>query len=129
MEFAFVSTPGRRWLWEAFKHPWCAATFADQRAFARVERVVPDANELCRFVVEDDGDRFLVHDCALRVAVSVIGDCFAFEYYLVDPGLRWLVCENQHDTLFAVGDEVIPKLETVAADDGVAVILSEATDA
>jgi hypothetical protein len=37
----------------------------------------------------------------LRPAPS---SCPAFEYALVDQALKWMVIENHHDILFAVGD-------------------------
>lgn len=119
LEATFVAVAGRRWLWEVFHRPASSVTFADQKAFARLPRVVPDPEESLWFVVEDDGGNgFLVYECSASVATRVIGECFGFEYYLVDRSMRWLVCENHHDRLIAVGGVAVCRLRALAAAEG-----------
>ena len=72
----------------------------DTRARAR-----PAGQGLVR--VEDDQLPFYpVYDSTPQAAQAVIGECYAFEYYLIAKDLSWLLCENHHDTLIGVGDEV-----------------------
>ena len=35
--------------------------------------------------------------------ISIIGDCFAFDFYVTDDNYDYLLCFNHHDTLIACG--------------------------
>lgn len=49
---------------------------------------------------------------------AIIGDSFAFEYYLIHPSFSWLVGENHHSIMFAVGAPVADRLKRLAAVSG-----------
>jgi hypothetical protein len=67
--------------------------------------VVTDASERVWFVAEDEQlPYFPVHETTPAIAQEVIGECYAFEYYPIAKDLSWLLCENHHDVLMALGD-------------------------
>ena len=44
----------------------------------------------------------------------MLAECYAFEYYLVPTDLAWLVCENNHGVLLAVGEPVRTRLASLS---------------
>jgi hypothetical protein len=62
-------------------------------------------------VAEDDQLPFYpVFDGKPSAAQRVIGECCGFEYYLIAKDLTWLLCENHHDWLIAIGEQVRSRL-------------------
>ena len=105
-----------RWWWEMFSGPSSTWSPADGRGFERLTQIVPDPDELLWFVAEDDQLEFYpVYEASARVAQKIIGGCYGFEYYLISKDLKWLVCENHHDRLIAVGEEVTGRLSALAS--------------
>jgi hypothetical protein len=43
--------------------------------------------------------------------VRVIADCPAFEYCIAPAGLEWLLVENHHGVLYAIGEPVASRLQ------------------
>jgi hypothetical protein len=110
----FVVGGDRRWWWEAFRGPTAARVFDDGSAFRRLVELVPNAMEECWFVVEDDDAPFYpVWEATPADAAHVIGECFAFEYYIVPKDKRWLLCENHHNRVVGVGEEVISAMQAL----------------
>jgi hypothetical protein len=62
------------------------------------------------FIEDDDEPHFPVLECSAEVATALIGECFAFEYYLVPPDFSWIVGENHHKCLFAFGEPVASRV-------------------
>ena len=112
----FTGGAGVRWWWERFTDPsssWCPA---DGRGFERLIQIVPDPDELLWFVAEDDALEFFpVYETSARAAQQVIGECYGFEYYLIANDLGWLVCENHHNRLIVIGDQVAGRLRAMAS--------------
>lgn len=104
----FVAGGERRWWWEVFREPVASKAFPDDKGFARIAELVPDRAERCWFVVEDtDADSYPVYEATPEDVVSIIGACFAFEYYLAPKSKRWLICENHHGCIIGVGKDVV----------------------
>jgi hypothetical protein len=103
----FVASGNRRWWWEDFRFPSTSIRFSDQKGFERIGEVVPNKREKVWFIAEDDQMPFYpVYEATPEAIQAVIGECYGFEYYLVAQDLRWLICENHHDVLIAIGAEV-----------------------
>jgi len=110
---AFVREPSARWWWDHLTKPALGASFHDGRAFARLMRILPVGQEKAWFIVEPDELPFAVYSASARAIEQVLGECPAFEYYVVGPGMDWLVCENHHGVLKAVGAGAESRLRTV----------------
>jgi hypothetical protein len=107
----FVASGDRRWWWEGFSLPGASIGFPADDGWRHLERIVPDSKELVWFIAEDDQlPHYPVFETTTRHAVAIIGECYGFEFYLVARNLLWLVCENHHGRLFAIGDEVEARL-------------------
>ncbi len=103
-EAEFLTTPGLCWWWEAFRMPTTARQFTDGRGFERLTEIVPDPGQTVWLVVEEASTRgFGVFEATVEASQSVVGECAAFEYYLISKDFGWLVCENHHDVMIASG--------------------------
>ena len=112
---SFVVGGDRRWWWEAFRQPSASKAFHDDRGFEHIVDLVPNRAEKCWFVVEDvDSDSYPVYDATPEDAASIVGECFAFEYYIVPKNKQWLICENQQGRSIGVGDEVTRAISDAA---------------
>jgi hypothetical protein len=93
-----------RWWWERFASQATSAHVADGKGFTRISAIVPAVDEKVWFVAEDgELPYFPVYETTPAIAQQVIGECYAFEYYIIAKDLSWLLCENHHDSLIAVG--------------------------
>ena len=73
--------------------------------------IVPDSKEVIWFIAEDSQlPYYPIFEFNTENAVKIIGECFAYEYYIVPKHKRWLLCENHHDDAIGVGDEIISTL-------------------
>ena len=99
------------WWWERLPGGTVFREFPTDDGFVHLLKLVPDPNERLLFIVEDEQEPFFpVLEATPKAAQAVIEDSFAFEYYLVHPTFSWLVGENHHGSLFAVGSPVAERL-------------------
>jgi hypothetical protein len=112
---SFVIGGERRWWWEAFHKPVVSKAFPDDKGFEHIVDLVPNRTEKCWFVVEDtDSGSYPVYEATPEDAASIVGECFAFEYYIAPKSKRWLICENHHGRIIGIGEEVIHAINEVA---------------
>jgi hypothetical protein len=109
----FVGGDDRRWWWEAFSGR--SVSRHVKGGWKLLVTLVPEADERIWFIAEDDQLPFYpVYDATPKAAEQIIGECFAFEYYLVAKDMSWLICENHHDVLIGVGEPVTTRLSRLA---------------
>jgi hypothetical protein len=105
----FLGNVDRRWWWEAFTRPSVSRQVED--GWKRLVEVTPCADQAVWFIAEETLLPFYpVYSATPKAIEAVIGQCYAFEYYLVAKDMSWLLCENHHDYLIGVGDPVITRL-------------------
>jgi hypothetical protein len=115
-EAHFVRSAGRTWWWEDFRHTPASATFHDQHAYERITQIVPDTKARAYLIPESDAGKWpLVYACTVLAAQRVLGECYAFEYYLVAMDRQWLLCENHHGVLMAIGEPAETRLRALAS--------------
>jgi len=111
---SFVLGGDRRWWWESFSKPSISVDFGNDNAFSAISSIVPDPNEMVWFMVEDDElPYYPIFEMSPVNIVKVIGECFAFEYYIVPKTMQWLLCEDHHNYLHGVGSQIIDKLKNI----------------
>jgi hypothetical protein len=102
----FRKSGDRRWWWEDFKF----STFSViglEYPFNHLDKIIPLNEGKVWLIVEDNYEPFYpVYDCNPKVIEKVIAECFGFEYYVIDKKKEWLLCENHHDRLIAIGDKL-----------------------
>jgi hypothetical protein len=112
----FLDGKDRRWWWEAFTKPTASISFPDDAGFKHLSGLVPSAAEPCWFMVEDaESSTFPIYEATPELASKIIGECFAFEYYLIAKDKRWLICENHHGRVIGIGSEVVEAIRNVHA--------------
>jgi hypothetical protein len=97
----FLIGGDRRWWWEAFKTSFRFPDF-DYPA-EHLNQIIPDATKKVWIMIEDDQQPFYpIYDIQASYIPLVLGECFGFEYYIIDKDLEWLICETHHNSLIGV---------------------------
>jgi hypothetical protein len=111
----FVEGGARRWWREAFSLPSESIAYDDGKGFEKLNQFVPDFKELVWFVVEDDQlSHYPIFEASTDNVMKILGECFAFEYYLVPRDKSWLLCENHHNRIIGVGNQVVSAIDRVS---------------
>lgn len=97
---SFVTGGNPVWWWDSLKVLSEGFHYPEGDGFRHVTEYVPPGEERCWLVVEgDNGGPEHVLDVAVQVVPQIIGECFAFEYYLIGQDFGWLVAENHHNVV------------------------------
>ena len=108
----FCTSPEAYWWWESFREEHSSLYFENGKGFLKLIEICPDPEEKVWFVAESSTfPSFPVYQGTVEAIQRVSGECHPFEYYLINKDYRWLVCENHHDLVFAVGSPVKERLE------------------
>lgn len=108
----FVPKGHPYWWWEHFPTS-TSVHFVDGDGWRHLIELVPDSNERVWFIAEDFvPPEYSVWEASICDIQAVVGECYPFEYYVIQQQFRWLVCENHHDVVIAVGAEVEDRLRT-----------------
>jgi hypothetical protein len=108
----FCALEDAHWWWESFREEHSSLYFESGKGFLRLTEICPDSEENVWFVAESSSlPSFPVYQGTVEAIQRVIGECHAFEYYLINKDCRWLVCENHHNVVYAVGSPVKERLE------------------
>ena len=100
----FVKSGDRRWWWEDFKYDSFDFITYD-KPFEQLVDLIPDLTKNVWFMIEDNSeDYYPIYDCNPKIIGQIIGECFGFEYYIIDKDKGWLICENHHNRLIGVGE-------------------------
>ena len=112
----FCTRQDARWWWQYFRENLPTYFKAVTQAYELLDQIVPIKEEKVWFVVEEgEPVDFRLYLGTVPTIQKVIGECPAFEYYLVACDYSWLLCENHHDYLIAIGDEVVARFQKVTS--------------
>jgi hypothetical protein len=112
IEERFVKDQFNKWVWwwdGHFKDPVYASGLF-KAPFVILNELVP-VQELVWFIAEGRKNKFWLFEGDIESIQKVIGESYAFEYYIVSKKYEWLLCENHHDVLFGVGEIIIERLK------------------
>jgi hypothetical protein len=107
---------GVRWLWTVLREP----NFSLNGPPGLDALLLLGAPEtMVWLIVEDwDGTRqgppFWIFEATLSAAITTLKNHHLLEFYVVSRSLNWLVGENHHNVLFAVGDHAVKVLQGLA---------------
>ena len=77
---------------------------------------MPDPDERVWFIAEDFAPpEYSVWEASVRDIQAVVAECYGFEFYVIQQQFRWLLCENHHNAVIAVGAEVEDRLRAYNA--------------
>jgi hypothetical protein len=111
LEARFSTMSNARWIWEHLIGPSVSRQCDDGSSWvAHVARLVADPVERLLFFAGSDGEEVCVVEAVISEIVAILGECPAFEYCIAPRDLSWMLCENHHDVLVAVGSEVPDRL-------------------
>jgi len=99
--------------WEQLVLPDESFQVLDGRSLEYLLQIVPDAN-LPVWVVTFWGDPPEVFASTPAAIAADFAECHLFEFFVVPKDLSWLVGENDHDYLIAVGEPVASRLRRIA---------------
>ncbi|MBK7808830.1 MAG: hypothetical protein IPJ51_21480 [Saprospiraceae bacterium] len=100
----FVNSGDRKRWWEDFKNISFSVDDLEM-PFEHLEEYTPNLESKVWLVVEDDDEIFYpAYICSPKIIGQLIGECFGFEYYIVDINFKWLICENHHSRLIGTGN-------------------------
>lgn len=105
-ESQFVATPGRRWWWEDLRQTAITCHFDEDNGWEYLSALVPSPEERVWFIAGDDPRAVLVYESTPGVIQKIVGECYYFEYIIVARNFRWLLGENHHGLMFAIGEGV-----------------------
>ena len=79
-----------------------------EHGYTYLPQLAPDPRCACWLItgLTDANDDMGVFECTPGTASALIGECPGFEYAVVDPALKWMVIEDHHDILIAMGDAI-----------------------
>ncbi len=102
----FVKSGDRKWWWEDFKQD--SFNFIEYEfPFKQIINILPKNIDAIWLMVEDDQEEYYpIYNCKPAVISELIGECSAFEYYVIDKNKQWLLCENHSDRLIGIGEEL-----------------------
>ena len=113
LERRFATRTGARWIWEHLRPPDVSRRFEDDKAFERLALIVPSASERLLFFPGSDDDTECAFEGTIASIAAVLADCPGFEYLVAPFDLSWLLCENHHGVLIAVGEPVAGRLRAL----------------
>src|SRR5215475_9244620 len=89
----FVPRGQPRWWWEHFPAS-TGVHFTAGDGWRHLAEIVPDAGERVWFIAEDFvAPEYSVWEASVRDIQAVIGECYGFEFYLIQQQHYWLVCQ------------------------------------
>lgn len=86
----------RIWLWDCFANRTECYVPGDVLAELR-QRLHPE--ESYWFLASDEDGKYWVAEASGAAIPAVIAEMHAFEYYIIDRRMTWMLCENHHGTL------------------------------
>lgn len=104
----------RYWLWEDLREPH--VSMKGSRELGWLFELGPGETPVWLIVEDFDGEKrgapFWLFEATLAAAVATLENHHLLEFYIVSRSLEWLVGENHHDMVFAVGDHAIDVLRS-----------------
>lgn len=102
-----MGASNRLWWWDALRPPVAHRVPPDPISF--IQGLLPP-DEPIWFVAEDDGGKrtgaFWLYEGTPSAACAVLRECPAFEYYIVEKKMGWLICQNHHGCVIASGEPI-----------------------
>jgi Family of unknown function (DUF6756) len=112
----FVRSGDPWWWWEDFREQGTSVMFDAGDGWRHIADIAPNPDALVWFIAEEtELPHYPVFETTPRIASEIIGECYAFEYYMVAQNFEWLVCETHHNCVCAVGAQVEQRLKRYSA--------------
>ncbi len=120
-KFANTSETGVTWLWSKLKNH--GVHFQTENGLNYLDSLFEPETEV--WILFEDWDRtkkngnYWVFEGNYGSTVNVLNNMHCIEYYIVDRKINWIIIENHHDILIAVGEPAESRLlEVKSAQQG-----------
>jgi hypothetical protein len=110
IQINFLTRSNALFWWEHLSGEFERYTPPDDNAYQFVATLTPTPNECALFIADLTGSAQTVYECVPEVVPLILGECPAFEYAVVAKDFTWLVIENHHGCLFAIGEVPMRRL-------------------
>jgi len=94
------------WWWQHYSN--AASWVPDVDGYTLLPVLCPDPRVL---LIPHEEDEERIYESTPALISRVLGECSAFEYSVAGIDLDWLLTENHHNVLIAVGEKAKQKLE------------------
>jgi hypothetical protein len=91
----------RIWLWESIKEPY--SSFQPDDAIAALKGLL-QPQESYFFIASDEDGKYWVLKGNGAAIVTLVAESHAFEYYISNLSISWLLCENHHGVIVSKGN-------------------------
>ncbi|MES2705588.1 MAG: DUF6756 family protein [Verrucomicrobiota bacterium] len=86
------------WLWTSLRHEVSLDQPEDVPATLR-QKLGP--MERYWFIAGDEHSKYWVAEASGSGIIKTVSEMYCFEYYIIDPAMTWMLCENHHGMLIA----------------------------
>lgn len=111
-KFANISDTGATWLWQHLKNH--GVSFQTENGLNYIGSLFEPDIKI--WVIFEDWDstkkhgNYWVFEGNYGATIDVLNNMHGIEYYIADRNLNWMIMENHHDTLIAVGEPAESRL-------------------
>jgi hypothetical protein len=88
----------------------------DDAGWRQLSRIAPGRREDAAWFIAENGQggepRLFVFEASPATIQDVVGNSHGFEYVIVSQHMDWLLAENHHGYIIAVGSPAIERLRT-----------------
>lgn len=99
------------WWWQVYKNlKQHAIHFREGYAFEIFTELLPVKETKYWFIASEENGKYWVYESNVEAIEMILKEMYGFEYYIVDKKYNWVLCENHHDILIGLGDEIVDKL-------------------
>lgn len=102
--------------WERLKGECFNIYFEEDDAYKSLDLLI-NRDETVWLLLQDDAKLWL-YEGNIETIKKVIGECYAFEYYLISKKYSWLLCENHHGYLIGVGNPIVDRMRKLQRWEG-----------
>ena len=102
---------GTIWWWQSYKDlKQYAIHFKDGLAVDMLDKLLPNRATKYWFVASEENGKYWLYESGIEAIKVIIQEMYGFEYYIVDKKYRWILCENHHNMLIGLGQEISDKI-------------------
>lgn len=105
--FGFVQA--KRWWWETTVKPLFTVTYSGEEGLKLLLELIPDLEQtVFMFATDDETPPWPCIAAPAPVLVDLLREQRFFEYFVLDPELRWVVFDTHHNMLVGFGEGLSP---------------------
>jgi hypothetical protein len=100
------------WWWTVYKKltEYCIH-FRNGNGFEALTELFPLKGEKYWFIASEENGKYWLYEATIESIQWLIANMYGFEYYIVDKKYKWILCENHHDILIGLGQEITERLK------------------